>query len=151
MIQRSEEKVFPMASAKEQDQIDRFMLAWANTFPDSPVPFIKSFMDINAPAMTIQTIQSPKIIKKYIMGGYQGEYQFSARYRIKPGNSEAARMDALELLNNFGDWSTTQYPDIGEGLRVIKIEPTTRAALLAAYEDNDEDYQILMKMTYERV
>ena len=40
-------------------------------------------------------------------------------------------------------------PFIGEGKRVIRIEPTTRSSLFAVYENGDEDHQILMKMNYE--
>lgn len=151
MISKNEEKPVVLAAAQEQDTIDRKMLVWANTFPDKPVAtIIGSFMGTWAPAMEMRTIQAAKILKKYILSGYMGEYQFSVAYRINP-QTDAQRMAALELLNRFGDWAASEYPDIGEGLRVIQMEPAARAALLAAYDDGDEDYRILMKMTYERV
>lgn len=150
MVSKNEEKPVVLAAAQEQDEIDRKMLVWANTFPDKPVMIIGSFMEAHAPATEMRTIQAAKILKKYILGGYMGEYQFSVTYRIHP-QTDAQRMAALELLNRFGDWAASQCPAIGEGLRVIRIEPAARAALLTAYDDGDEDYRILMKMTYERV
>ena len=53
------------------------------------------------------------------------------------------------MLNCFGDWARTQKPDLGEGINALKVEPTTQSSKFAAYEDGYEDYQILMKLTYE--
>lgn len=100
--------------------------------------------------MALSTIQATYIVKKYILGGYQAEYQFKVIYRVKPGNSNDKRLKADELLNTLGDWVESETPpDIGGGLRVIRIEPTTRSSLFAMYENGDEDHQILMKMNYE--
>ena len=99
--------------------------------------------------MAMSTIQAAYIVKKYILGGYQAEYQFKVIYRIKPGNSNDKRLKADELLNALGDWTLTQTPDIGTGRRVIRVEPTTRSSLFAMYDNGDEDHQILMKMNYE--
>lgn len=87
---------------------------------------------------------------KYILGGYQAEYQFKVVYRIDPGESIDKRLKADETLNALGDWAVKQMPpDLGEGRRVIRIEPTTWASLFAVYENGEEDHQILMKMNYE--
>ena len=104
--------------------------------------------------MALSTIQAAYIVKKYILGGYQAEYQFKVIYRMKPGNSNDKRLKADELLNELGDWAelfggVNDDPFIGKGKRVIRIEPTTRSSLFAVYENGDEDHQILMKMNYE--
>jgi hypothetical protein len=100
--------------------------------------------------MALSTIQAAYIVKKYILGGYQAEYQFKVIYRMKPGNSNDKRLKADETLNALGDWAASKTPpDIGDGRRVIRIEPTTRSSLFAVYENGDEDHQILMKMNYE--
>ena len=100
--------------------------------------------------MALSTIQAAYIVRKYILGGYQAEYQFKVIYRMKPGNSNDKRLKADELLNALGDWTASETPpDIGAGRRVIRIEPTTRSSLFAVYENGDEDHQILMKMNYE--
>lgn len=136
--------------AAEEDQISRKMLVWLNTFPQKPVDVIRfEFLPADSAAMAMSTIQAAYIVKKYILGGYQAEYQFKVIYRIKPGNSNDKRLKADELLNALGDWALTQTPDIGTGRRVIRVEPTTRSSLFAMYENGDEDHQILMKMNYE--
>lgn len=138
-------------SAAEEDQVSRKLLAWLNTFPDKPVDLIRfELLPADTAAMALSTIQAAYIAKKYILGGYQAEYQFKVIYRMKPGNSNDKRLKADELLNALGDWAASETPpDIGDGRRVIRIEPTTRSSLFAVYENGDEDHQILMKMNYE--
>lgn len=139
----------------EKDQISRNMVIWANTFPDLPadlsgdMPINFEYLVADYPCMALSTIQSTHIIKRYIMGGYQAEYQFKLIYRIKPGKSIDKRLKADELLDRFGDWARTQKPYIGDNLQVIRIDSTTRSSMFAVYENGDEDHQILMKMTYE--
>ena len=102
-----------LAAAEEVQTISRSMLVWANTFPDKPVAIINyEFLDVDMakPAevgMTLSTIPGTYITSKYILGGYQAEYQFEMLYRIKPGDSIDARLEAVELLNRFGDWART--------------------------------------------
>ena len=149
------EKIKKTVSAAEEDQVSRKLLAWLNTFPDKPVDLIRfEFLPADTPAMALSTIQAAYIVKKYILGGYQAEYQFKVIYRMKPGNSNDKRLKADEMLNALGDWAelfggVNNDPFIGEGKRVIRIEPTTRSSLFAVYENGDEDHQILMKMNYE--
>lgn len=142
-----------LVSYEEANKISRSMLVWANTFPDKPVDVIKyEFLDVDSgeeSGMALSTIQGTYIVKKYILGGYQAEYQFKIIYRIKPGNSNDKRLKADEMLNQFGDWARTQKPDLGDGINSLKVEPTTQSSKFAAYEDGYEDYQILMKLLYE--
>lgn len=149
------EKPRILAAAEEVDQISRSMLVWANTFPEKPVYIIKyEFLSIDdvtgdETAMALSTIQGTYITKRFILGGYQAEYQFKLIYRIKPGDSNDKRLEADELLNHFGDWARKNLPELGEEIRALKVEPTTQSSKFAAYEDGYEDYQILMKLTYE--
>lgn len=151
----SEKKQRSLVAAEEVDKISRSMLVWANTFPDKPVTVIKyEFLDVDEisgdeTGMALSTIQGTYITRQYIIGGYQAEYQFKLIYRIKPGNSNDKRLQADEMLNRFGDWARTQKPDLGEGINAINVEPTTQSSKFAAYEDGYEDYQILMRLTYE--
>lgn len=142
----------PLATFQEVDQISRYMLVWANTFPVKPVDVIKyEFLDVDSgeeSGMALSTIQGTYITKQYLSGDYLAEYQFKIIYRIKPGNSNDKRLKSDEMLNRFGDWARTQKPDLGDGIRTILIEPTTQSSKFAAYEDGYEDYQILMKLTY---
>lgn len=139
----------------EEDQISRNMVIWANTFPDLPdglsgdIAINFEYLVADLPCMALSTIQSAYITKRYILGGYQAEYQFKLIYRIKPGKSIDKRLKADELLDKFGDWARTQRPYIGDNMRSLRVEATTRSSLFAIYENGDEDHQILMKMTYE--
>lgn len=148
-------KLRSLVAAEEVDKISRSMLVWANTFPDKPVTVIKyEFLDVDEisgdeAGMALSTIQGTYITRQYIIGGYQAEYQFKVIYRIKPGNSNDKRLQADEMLNRFGDWVRTQKPDLGDGINALRVEPTTQSSKFAAYEDGYEDYQILMRLTYE--
>lgn len=137
--------------AAEEDQVSRKLLVWLNTFPDKPVDLIRfEFLPEDTAAMALSTIQATYIVRKYILGGYEAEYKFKIIYRMKPGNSNDKRLKADELLNALGDWAAAQTPpNIGDGRRVIRIEPTARSSMFAVYENGDEDHQILMKMNYE--
>ena len=145
------EKTKRAVSAAEEDQVSRKLLVWLNTYPELPVDFIRfEFLPADTSAMAMSTIQAAYIVRKYITGGYVAEYQFKIIYRVKPGNSNDKRLKADEMLNALGDWAASKTPpDIGDGRRVIRIEPTTRSSLFAVYENGDEDHQILMKMNYE--
>lgn len=145
------EQVKKTVSAAEEDQVSRKLLSWLNTFANKPVDLIRfEFLPADTPAMALSTIQAAYIVKKYILGGYQAEYQFKVIYRMKPGNSNDKRLKADEMLNALGDWAASEKPpSIGDGRKVIRIEPTTRSSLFAVYENGDEDHQILMKMNYE--
>ena len=142
-----------LAAAEEVDKISRSMLVWANTFPEKPVDIIKyEFLSADQgdeTGMALSTIQGTYITRRFITGGYQGEYQFKLIYRIKPGRSNDKRLEADELLNHFGDWARHNLPDLGGDIGALRVEPTTQSSKFAAYEDGYEDYQILMKLTYE--
>lgn len=149
-----------LVEAAEEDQISRNVLIWLNTFPDIPedvlagnpmTPINFEFLTNNKPGMALSTIQAPYITKRYILGGYQAEYQFKVIYRIIPGitSSPDKRLKADELLDRMGDWMYRGKPDLGEGVRALRVEATTRSSKFAEYENGDEDHQILAKMTYE--
>lgn len=136
----------------ENDQISRKMLSWLNECPNIPEDIgIIGFEYLTAsPSMALSTIQAAYITRKYLLGGYQAEYQFKLIYRIKPGDSIDKRLKADETLNAIADWAEAgTAPDIGEYRRVISVEATTRSSLFAMYEGGEEDHQILMKMNYE--
>lgn len=151
----SKNKTVLLVSKSEEDQVSRNMVMWANTFPDIPedlsgdIAINFEYLVADFPCMALSTIQSTYITKRYILGGYQAEYQFKLIYRIKPGKSIDKRLKADELLDRFGDWARTKRPYIGDNMRVLRVEATTRSSMFAVYDNGDEDHQILMKMTYE--
>lgn len=136
----------------EREKVFRNLLTWANTFPDLPqsVTIIAyEQLKADATAMALSKIQSAWYLKRYILGGYSAESQFAAVYRIKPGTSNDARLKADELLIRFGEWSLKSVPELGDGIRAIKVEPTSDSVLIVPYENGDEDHQILMRLIYE--
>lgn len=145
-------KTLLLVPAAEQNQISRLLLQWLNQYPDKPAALINyEYLDEGVPSMALSTIQGAYKTKQYILGGYEAEYNFKLVYRTQPGNSNNNRLKAAELLDAFGDWITANYTSInlGEDIRAIKIEPDARSSFFARYENGDEDYQILMTMTYE--
>ena len=128
------EKPRMLVAAEEVDKISRSMSIWVNTFPESPVSLIRyEFLNIDKKtgdetAMALSTIQGTYITKRFILGGYQAEYQFKLIYRIKPGESNDKRLEADELLNHFGDWARKNLPDLGEEIRALRVEPTTQSS-----------------------
>lgn len=151
----SENSTVVLMEREEKDQINRNLVSWANTFPGLPddligiIPVDYEDLPAASPCMALSTIQSANITNRYILGGYKAEIQFKVIYRVKPGSSPDKRLMADELLDYFGSWARTQHPFIGDNMRVIRIEATTRSSKFDAYEGGLEDHQILMKMTYE--
>lgn len=146
------DEALALVAAGEQDQVSRVLLLWLNEYPDKPVSVINfEYVKDGEPGMALSTIQAAYKVKKYILGGYQAQYQFKIIYRVQPGNSNNNRLQADELLNAMGDWATARkdLPALGDGIRCLKIEATTRSSLFARYENGDEDHQILMNMFYE--
>lgn len=138
-------------SAAERSRIDRKVLAWLNEYPDLPVDVVKTEpqLPINEKGMALSASTNAYYSRRYITGGYEAEYSFRIIYRVKPGDSMNARLEALEALNQMGDWCSENFPDLGEEIRVLKVTPTSSAELYAPYENGDEDYFIEMTLTYE--
>lgn len=136
-------------SNAETDKISRRMLAWLNTYPDSPVSLIEfEYLKADEPCIALSTIQGAYKTKQYITGGYVAQYQYKVIYRIKgTGNNE--RLKADEVLNAMGDWMADHENAPNIGHRVLRIVCDSRSSLFAAYDNGDEDHQILMTMTYE--
>lgn len=142
-----------------EGRISRSVLTWLNTFPDIPEdvregnpagPIHYEFLTDNAPCMALSAIQAPSITRRYILGGYEAEYQFKVIYRVIPGGAGAdQRLGADELLERLGDWARREKPDLGSAIRVLRVETAARACKSAGNENGGEDHQILMKITYE--
>lgn len=136
-------------SNAETDNVSRRMLAWLNTYPEKPVNLIAfEFLESDVPGMALSTIQGAYKTKQYITGGYVAQYQFKIVYRVQAASNND-RLGADEVLNAMGDWMAAREnaPDIG--FRVLRIVCDSRSSLFGAYENGDEDHQILMTMTYE--
>lgn len=137
------------ATPAQTDDLTRMVLIWLSAYPDIPV-YIRPEPMLAAREDGMElTVISHAITRRYITGGYQGEYQFGVFYRIVKPSGPDERLTAMQDLNKLGDYAATTPADLGEGVRWLRCEVTDGAKLYAPYENGDEDYQILMKLTYE--
>lgn len=146
------EKEKKLVSSEEEQDISRKMMVWVNSFSDDDLPAVTinyEFLAADSASVALSVIQGAYITKRYLLGGHEAEYQFKIIARIKPGGSNDKRLRADAVLNRFGDWAIQNYPSLGNGVRVRRMEAVSRSALFARYEDGTEDHQILMKLTYE--
>lgn len=145
------EKPVSFASPSQTDDLTRQVLIWLSAYPDLPaeVDIIKPepMLAAGEYGMEITVIQN-SITHRYIMGGFEGEYQFGIFYRLVNPLGMDTRLKAMQALNQLGDYAVTTRPD-WQNVRFVKCEVTDQAKLYAQYESKDEDYQILMKLTYE--
>lgn len=151
------EKQKKLVSVEEEQDIARKMMAWVNTFSDEDMPpalpmkpnINYEFLAADSASMALSTIQGAYITQKYILGGHEAEYQFKIIARIIPGSSNDKRLKCDAMLNRFGDWAMRNYPSLGDGIIVQRMEVSSRATMFARYEGGAEDHHILMKMIYE--
>lgn len=141
-----------LVSSEEEQDISRKMMIWVNSFLDDDMPAATinyEFLAADSAGMALSVIQGAYITRKYLLGGHEAEYQFKIIARIFPGTSNDKRLKADAVLNRFGDWAMQNYPSLGDGIRVRRMETASRATMFARYEGGAEDHHILMKMTYE--
>lgn len=146
------EKQKKLVSAEEEQDISRKMMVWVNSFSDDDLPAATinyEFLAADSASVALSVIQGAYITKRYLLGGHEAEYQFKIIARIKPGGSNDKRLKADAVLNRFGDWAMQNYPSLGDGVRVRRMEAVSRATVFAVYQGGWEDHQILMKMKYE--
>lgn len=137
---------------REEERIARNVLRWLNTFPEIPKTagaIRYESLSADRTCMALSTIPGTYITAWDIVGGYEAEYRFAVFYRVKPGGSDDKSLKADELLEGLAAWASSQPLCIGEEIDVQKVEPTSRAAIFAQYENGDEDHQIFMKLTYQ--
>ena len=141
-----------LVSSEEEQDISRKMMIWVNSFLDDDMPAATinyEFLAADSAGMALSVIQGAYITRKYLLGEHEAEYQFKIIARIFPGTSNDKRLKADAVLNRFGDWAMQNYPSLGDGIRVRRMETASRATMFARYEGGAEDHHILMKMTYE--
>lgn len=148
-----DEKKAVLATRAEEESIGRKLMVWLNTYqPVKELTYNGQIDYETLPAdtvcMAMSTIQGAYITRRYIGGGHQAEYQFKIIYRVKAATGPK-KLDADIALDAYGDWASTNKPDLGVGISNAKVQPMSRSALFAAYDNGDEDHQILMKLTYE--
>lgn len=135
--------------AEEEREVSRSLLAWLNTYPEKPDRINFEFLPKDNAGLSLSAIQTAVKTRQYIGGGYEAQYQFSVLYRSYPG-SDDSRLASIEILNDLGAWAEKNTSTLSiDGATVRRLQRTSNAALLAAYEDGARDHQILMNLTYE--
>lgn len=145
----SEKKI--LTTAADEDITVRKLLQWLNTYEALPegIVIADNYLEDDAPAMCLAS-ETDNIIRRYITGGYQAQFSFRILYRVQPdGNNE--RLKADEVLNKMADWVVNNWKnaELSAARSVRSINVTGRSALLARYDNGDEDHSVQLLMTYE--
>lgn len=145
------ERPLILVSADEREKVSRAVLVWLNAYPDKPVERINfEMLEDDMPSMALSTIQGAYKVKQYILGGYLAQYQFKIVYRVQPNTSNDKRLKADEALDQMADWLADNIVALTlTAARPGKLEINTAASIFGAYENGDEDHQILLTLTYE--
>ena len=147
-------------AAEERESVSRNVLFWLNKFPQIPeevllgnplAPINFEVLKDNTPSMVLSTVPGAYIISKDILGSYTAQYLFKVAYRIIPGITAGPdkRLKAEEILNRLSFWCEKTKPDLGPGIRNIRVKIDIPASLHSVNENGDEDFQIFMTLTYE--
>ncbi len=131
-------------------EIERRLLVWANTFP-CPLRVRYGALRAGAAGLVLRPVTGGTRARRDILGGLAAEYRFLLVYRMKPGGSDDRRLEAGELLRRFADWAANTPPALGDGFQAVKAEALSGPEIDAAHENGDEDYGVLMKLSYERM
>lgn len=137
-------------SREAMEEVRDAVKAWLQSCPELPLPDI-TFEDLpaNNTGIAFETAQSAVYLQKYILGGYRAQYQFRILYRIIPSDDNDA-LEANRALTAIANWceESEEKPQLTDAVN-IRIERTSDAAILAAYEDGTEDYGIDLTLTWE--
>ena len=139
-----------LVADEERAKIDRKVIGWLNSCPERGVNVTaEGQMALNAFGLGVSSVTSAYVSRAFILGGYQAEYTFTLICRVCPGDSLDKSLQANELLNRIGGWAARNPPDLGNEIRVRKVEPVSLAETYAQYENGDEDHHISIKIIYE--
>lgn len=132
----------------EAEQIARAVRAWLNTYPDKPMRMVDVEFLGETSGLAMSTVQAAYKTRRFILGGYQAQYQFSILYQTIPTTTNE-RLEADETLNNYAAWVEATRPELPESCRFLRCTRNTNAALLGRDADGSEVHQILFTLLYE--
>ena len=139
-----------LLGAESAEAVHRSLRDWLNTCPELPAGAEVTFEDLpeNTWGICFSTDQAPIYLARYILGGYKAQYQFRLIYRVLP-SGDGDILDAVETLTKISAWCASAEPPEIENACSVKLERTSDAAILAAYEDGSNDYGTSLTMTWE--
>lgn len=132
----------------EAEQIARAVRSWLNTYPDKPMRMVDVEFLGETSGLAMSTVQAAYKTRRFILGGYQAQYQFSILYQTIPTTTNE-RLEMDETLNNYAAWVEATRPELPESCRFLRCTRNTNAALLGRDADGSEVHQILFTLLYE--
>ena len=132
----------------ESEQVARAVRAWLLMCPNKPVRTVDMEYLGAETSLTLSTVQAAYKTRRYILGGYQAQYQFAILYQTIP-TTTIERLEADEALNNMAAWIEQTRPELPEQCRFLRCTRNTNAALLGRNENGSEVHQILFNLLYE--
>ena len=134
--------------APESEQITRAVRAWLNMYPEKPMRMVDVEFLGETSGLALSTVQAAYKTRRYILGGYQAQYQFSILYQMIPTTANE-RLEADEVLNNYAAWVEQTQPELPQNCRFLRCTRNTNAALLGRDPNGAEVHQILFTLYYE--
>lgn len=132
----------------EAEQIARAVRSWLNLYPEKPMRMVDVEFLGETSGLAITTVQAAYKTRRYILGGYQAQYQFAILYQTVPTTANE-RLEADEILNSYAAWAEATKPELPSNCRFIRCSRNTNAALLGRDANGSEVHQILFTLLYE--
>lgn len=132
----------------ESEQIARAVRAWLNMYPDKPMRMVDVEFLGETSGLALTTVQAAYKTRRFILGGYQAQYQFAILYQTIPTTTNE-RLEADEVLNNYAAWIEATRPELPQNCRFLRCNRNTNAALLGRDANGSEVHQILFTLNYE--
>ena len=132
----------------EAEQVARAVRAWLNMYPDKPMKMVDVEFLGETSGLAISTVQAAYKTRRYILGGYQAQFQFAILYQSIPTTANE-RLEMDEVLNNYAAWAESTRPELPKNCRFLRCSRNTNAALLGRDANGSEVHQILFTLLYE--
>ena len=112
------------------------------------------FLPEAAASCSVDAAPVNPVVKRYIDGSSLRQFSFVLASRALYGEELRQQLDNLGLFEDFSDWldrknRARDFPDLGTGRRVTKLEVTTSGYVFAPGV-NAARYQIQCRMLYEQ-
>lgn len=110
------------------------------------------FLPEEAATYSVDVVPVKPVVKAYLDGSSKRQFLFVFATRAYYGDHIRQQLDNLCLFENFEEWVDKQnharnFPDLGDGRTVQKMEVTTSGYVFAPDTDTAR-YQIQCKLSY---
>jgi len=133
------------------EAVRTFLKSWG---PLSEERINVDFLPEDPVTFSVDVTPVTPVIRRYITGLTLRQFSFVLATRAYYGAELRQQLDNLGLFEEFAEWVEAQnragnFPDLGEGRRVTKLEVTTSGYVFA--EDAEyARYQIQCRLLYEQ-